>query len=193
MMKKGTNNLLESKWTPIICLGAMSIINEFIYGINRITLLWIVEVVLIVIACVVTRRTYNSIGRYIMLSLCMISLLKFTVDLFHFSNDTYVHESTPSRISDVSEQERPGTFDFDYNSCDQDGGIGMTDTIKMKCYHCGGSGRCSECGGSGKTYTTKYGIDLGGGNSTYQQTMICHLCDGERKCIWCNGHGYTIH
>jgi len=49
---------------------------------------------------------------------------------------------------------------------------GCTETKKVDCYMCGGSGNCPECGGLGT-------ID----------GEPCNACDGTGKCPRCNGEG----
>ena len=186
-------NILNSRFTPIVCLVIGGIVNQFTYDMSNGTFFRAVEIVLFAIALIAAIRTYNSWSRYVLISLCALGLLISGIDLIPSKSHDSSNQTNSSREDSEYQRHFDGNDSYYFQVNDSFESRVSDDSIKQKCYHCNGSGKCSECGGTGRISIEKQGIDLGNGGSTYQQHMRCPLCDGDRKCVWCSGKGYNIY
>ncbi len=191
---------LDSPIAPFAFLGLGLVMNQLTHGTD-FWLFRIVEMALFAMGLLTALVSYSSRLKYVVVGLCLLGALVSGSELLRPSDRSTVDGTDGGATRTMSQEDGSyGGYDYDYDydhGYDHDewdgstGGVGYG-TNQLECYHCKGSGRCSDCSGTGRVAYEKYGIDLGGGSSTYHEYHRCPLCEGQGSCIYCDGRGYVL-
>lgn len=189
---------IGSPIAPFAFLGLGLALNQFTHGTD-LWLFRIVEMVLFAMGLLAALANYSSKLKYVVVGLCLLGVLVSGAELLRPSNRSTANGTVSGSTRTASQDDGSyGGYDYEhdhgygYDEWDGSNGGACYGTNQMECYHCEGGGRCSDCGGTGRVAYKKYGIDLGGGSSTYNEYHRCPLCEGQGSCIYCDGRGYVL-